>query len=141
MLSWLFLKTTPPSHRPSIFVFNYLTADLLATAEASSDLSIPDSVSFVAGINPAISEPLLVLLAVNCAAEAFKDQSSNCTATADPVFQFDQTTFDSMMGANTFPLGQYYALEFSPNVLIPIPPAFYLFGSGLVGLIGIAKRK
>jgi hypothetical protein len=28
-----------------------------------------------------------------------------------------------------------------PASPIPIPPALYLFGSGLLGLIGIARRK
>ena len=31
--------------------------------------------------------------------------------------------------------------QFSFDVVVPIPPAIYLFGSGLLGLIGLARRK
>lgn len=31
--------------------------------------------------------------------------------------------------------------QFSFDVVVPIPPALYLFGSGLLGLIGLARRE
>ena len=36
---------------------------------------------------------------------------------------------------------QINSLSFTSDALVPIPPALYLFGSGLLGLIGIARRK
>jgi len=37
-------------------------------------------------------------------------------AVADPVFTFDQATFDKEMGSDTFPLADYYKFEYSPNL-------------------------
>jgi len=34
----------------------------------------------------------------------------------------------------------YWSLEIAPSI-VPIPPAVWLFGSGLLGLIGVARRK
>jgi len=65
--------------------------------------------------------------------------SATCGAAVDPFLGFDQATFDATMGANTFPLNQYFQFVVSENV-VPIPPAVWLFGSGLLGLVGIARR-
>jgi len=32
-------------------------------------------------------------------------------------------------------------LIFGNSTVVPIPPAFWLFGSGLLGLVGMARRK
>jgi hypothetical protein len=50
------------------------------------------------------------------------DASAHCLAKVDPLIGFDQARFDAIMGANTFPLSQYYAFVFSENVPLP-PPA------------------
>lgn len=63
---------------------------------------------------------------------------AGCGAYVDPIISFDQEAFDELMGENTFNLEEYYHLEFSP---VPVPPAIWLIGSGLIGLIGIARRK
>lgn len=64
----------------------------------------------------------------------------NCKAHVDPTIRFDQAAFDALYGANSFTLTDYYRLQFSENV-VPIPPAVWLFGSGLLGLIAVARRK
>lgn len=63
-----------------------------------------------------------------------------CSARVDPFLGFDQAAFDAIMGANTFPLNEYYQFVVSPNA-VPIPPALWLFGSGLVGLIALGRRR
>ena len=44
------------------------------------------------------------------------------------------------LGGNPLSQGQFdnVRLDFSP---VPIPAAVWLFGSGLLGLIGVARRK
>ena len=37
--------------------------------------------------------------------------------------------------------GNATGVSLGPGQVIPIPPALYLFGSGLLGLIGMARRK
>jgi hypothetical protein len=66
--------------------------------------------------------------------------SNRCAAQVSSSLGFDQAAFDAIMGADTFPLNQYYQFVISPNA-VPIPPAVWLFGSGLLGLIGVARRK
>ena len=66
--------------------------------------------------------------------------SARCAAQVDPFLGFDQAAFDAVMGADTFVLNDYYRFVVSENV-VPVPPAVWLFGSGLLGLIGIARYR
>ncbi len=72
---------------------------------------------------------------------------SYCTPTSGdpacvntPEIGFDQTAFDLEMGANTFVLDEFYNIAFSPNI-VPIPPAVWLFGSALMGVLGLGRCK
>ena len=42
--------------------------------------------------------------------------SNECQAVADPGLTFDQAAFNAEMGSNTFPLAEYYSIEYSPNL-------------------------
>ena len=64
-----------------------------------------------------------------------------CQAYSDPILVFDQAQFDAQMGEDTFLLADYYSIEVSPNAFVPVPASAWLFGSGLLGLVGIARRK
>ena len=48
------------------------------------------------------------------------DASGQCSADVDPFIGFDQARFDEIMGANTFPLNEYYAFVFSENLPVPL---------------------
>ena len=52
------------------------------------------------------------------------------------VFGFRQLSTDSDFGAATTTVS-----DFSAPSAIPVPAAVWLFGSGLIGLVGIARRK
>ena len=70
--------------------------------------------------------------------------AADCSVFIDPEIGFDQAAFDLQMGANTFDLNEYYQIVFSPNIpssVVPVPSANFLFGSGLLGLVGIARNK
>jgi len=44
----------------------------------------------------------------------------------------------------TFDQGTYYevwSVDITPATVIPVPAAVWLFGSGLLGLVGVARRK
>jgi len=95
-----------------------------------------------------------VNLGANCYVNAFGgwDDSTNprtpitgvgnCSTQVDPVIRFDQAAFDALYGANSFTLTDHYRLQFSENVnAVPLPPAVWLLGSGLLGLIAVARRK
>jgi hypothetical protein len=65
-----------------------------------------------------------------------------CQDVVDPGFKFDQAAFDAEMGANTFPLDEYYAFAYSPNLTqTPEPSSLLLLGSGLVCLAGVLRRR
>lgn len=60
-------------------------------------------------------------------------------AVADPLFEFDQATFDTWMGENTFQLSDYYGFEFSPGAeIVPEPSAAVL---GVAGMAGVMLRR
>jgi len=63
------------------------------------------------------------------------------SALTHSIFRFDGSTGDFIdVFATGSGLGQTTSLVFTPSA-VPIPAAVWLFGSGLLGLIGIAKRK
>jgi hypothetical protein len=82
-----------------------------------------------------------------CGAEAGQTTnvlSSACQAMVDPVFIFDQATFDAEMGANTFPLDEYFSLQYSPNMdisSIPEPSTLLLTGFGIAVLAPCLRRR
>lgn len=91
------------------------------------------------------STPYYFILASACEAVPVGPGTPvQCSARADPTIEFDQARFDELMGADTFSLADNFQMLYSPGLedtAIPIPPSVWLFGSGLLGLIGIARRK
>lgn len=67
---------------------------------------------------------------------------AECQSKVDPTIYLDQEAFDAKYGSESFLLSDYYRLQFSDNVdVVPLPAAAWLFGSGLLGLVGVARRK
>lgn len=48
---------------------------------------------------------------------------------------------DSVTGVDSFGLGFDATWDFSTYSVVPFPAAVWLFGSGLIGLFGLARRK
>ncbi|MGB5259917.1 MAG: hypothetical protein WBO34_05270 [Gammaproteobacteria bacterium] len=53
-----------------------------------------------------------------------------------PAITFTDTFIGTAFDTNQLPMGFDYSIT-----AIPLPPALYLFGSGLLGLIGVARKK
>lgn len=70
---------------------------------------------------------------------------SAAQAAVDPIIRLDQAAFDATYGSNSFPLAQYYRIDFSPNVplaAVPEPAStMILLGASLVGLIGFRRFR
>ena len=68
---------------------------------------------------------------------------STAQAAVDPSISFDQAAFDLKYGSNSFPLAEYYHIDFSPNVplaAVPLPSTMLFLGCGLVGLVGFRRK-
>ena len=89
--------------------------------------------------NVQLGEQYGIELHVDWFAEAGIGYAGNCQALVDPVFSFNQTAFDALMGSKTFPLAQYYEFSISPNLAVPEPSVFPLMLAGL-GVLGVAAR-
>jgi hypothetical protein len=81
------------------------------------------------GPNEALDWDALIWLTASC--DAGGGVGATCDAFVDPIVSFADPNH-----------ANFYAFNFSSNLpTIPVPPAVWLFGSGLIGLIGIARRK
>lgn len=63
--------------------------------------------------------------------------------TSDPDFAYYFSTYSGSQGAYLYKSDDFYAWAVHDGDVgaVPIPSAVWLFGSGLIGLIGIARRK
>jgi hypothetical protein len=76
----------------------------------------------------------------HCRPELFDTNFSQ--AVADPLFTFDQETFDQAFGENSFPLADYFEFTYSPGTLVaPEPGSALLFLAGLAGCFVRRVRK
>ncbi len=58
------------------------------------------------------------------------------------INSFFGSNWGSFIGGSTSPLNDSFplAVDLTPSA-VPVPAAVWLFGSGLIGLVGVAKRK
>lgn len=81
-----------------------------------------------AGITP-LDWSARIWLIASCSAGG--GPGATCNAFADPIFTFADPTH-----------AEHYAFNFSPNIsIIPVPAAAWLFYSGMVLIIGVARRR
>jgi hypothetical protein len=59
---------------------------------------------------------------------------------AATLYQFDWQSVDEVV-MSTFGGTGWFVMDDIEYSVVPIPPALWLFGSGLLGLIGIARKK
>ena len=151
------LDSTPPVLTPTIPVQTFVSAevDLFGDSIGSASLTLtgpgyesgsvlaiapPNLVSsrITADIVP--DEVYLIEMTASCYSVASIGATvGHCLAIIDPLVFFDQAAFDAELGASSFNLADYYSIEVSS--VVPVPASVWLFGSGLIGLIGIARRK
>jgi hypothetical protein len=93
----------------------------------------------------------------NCETSIYDETASNCLFTGGPnsagnnastVFSFASTDNDGdgTLGISMMPGGPFENSSFNFNLqgtmtVVPIPAAVWLFGSGLAGLFGIARKR
>ena len=65
--------------------------------------------------------------------------SGSYQAVIDPIFEIDPNAMIEGNDGLMYHATELYEMAYSPN-LVPIPAAFLLFGSSLVGIIGIRKK-
>ena len=69
-----------------------------------------------------IEEDQTFIKQVLCSAEArWPVGNGFCSAVLDPLINFDQATADAILGANTFPLADYFEIEYSGNLNVDGP--------------------
>lgn len=136
-------------NNPSDPSFTFPTDDFSAVVSGVGAAAFDETLSLDLALPPP-GEYFNILMQAGCVArvsaggapdDPTKTGSTSCSAFVDPAFAFDQAAFDLQMGADTFLLEDYYRIDLSDNLVIPVPAAVWLFASGLVGLIAIARRE
>jgi hypothetical protein len=136
------LKVGPPSNQG-------LAAEIGYTNLPNGDFVSPP-INVPIGLTPTNDDQLQIILRANAAANVsagghWLESKGSCYV--DPTFAFDQATFDAnaaLLGYQTFPLDQYFALEFSPGldqlgVPEPSSAALLLLGGILPCLVYIRR--
>lgn len=63
-------------------------------------------------------------------------------AFADPLIMFDQETFDATWGEDSFPLADYFRIEYSPGIVfVPEPSTLLIAAVGIVCLLSQRRRS
>jgi len=103
-----------------------------------------DSISRVMPRNLRVGETIHSTLFADARAfETYKPQAlaKQSTAAADPLFEFNQSAFDELMGGNTFLLADNFALVYSPG-MIPEPSSAALMMLALAVLsVHLTRRR
>jgi hypothetical protein len=86
------------------------------------------SCTSAAGRHPYVAQPVL---------------GNDCGAVVDPRFELDQAAFDEAMGAASFALADFFAVDLSANILaaVPEPGPLGLLAAGLAGLAARARAR
>lgn len=143
---------SPFPSSPLAFPTDAFSVSLSGLGSASFDNSVTLDLQL-----PHTNEYYHVNVGAGCQARATKpgapdapveSSSTACNAFVDPSFSFNQSAFDSLMGANTFNLADYYKIELSDNLApppppplsnVPEPPGIVLMSLGL-GLLYLRRR-
>jgi hypothetical protein len=134
------------------------------------DSAMYDLVFYDAGSNPSVGATSLVIPSLTGIVEVTPDSAPNYIGvydlglpTQDAAFlgatpEFELALYDPAAGTytevisfTTLIAGNSYAIQFDNGVTgqlfgvdlmpVPVPAAVWLFGSGLLGLVGVARRR
>ena len=129
------------------------------------DSAMYDLVFYNAGSNPSLGATSLVIPSLTGIVEVTPDSAPNYFGVYDgdtaflgatPEFElalYDPSamTYTEVVSFTTLIPGNSYAIQFDNGVTgqllgvdlapIPVPAAVWLFGSGLLGLVGVARRR
>lgn len=72
----------------------------------------------------------------SCVTSAGPPNSADCSVQVSYLVEFDQDTFDQQMGAQTFPLDQYFII-----VPLPEPGSGAMLASGVGALLALGRRR
>jgi len=72
---------------------------------------------------------------------AYTTQDPNSDLASDPQYSCNPATYTGTGTCSALTSGWFAVKGALPPSEVPIPPAVWLFGSGLLGMIGIARRK
>ena len=110
---------------PEVELFPGVTYSIMASHMCISDANGGDSCALTFTFGPAVT----YASGINHLLLFFSDNGNPLDLTAKDV----QTLNNGYLGPNFAYLDEF--------AVAPVPPAVYLFGSGLLGLVGMARRK
>jgi hypothetical protein len=114
----IFVRGEAHGHARAFVRLNYGTPYVAQTINGDQTFDI----GILMEIDPNDPQANLVFVELLASASGHNMQpafASSSQAYADPLFTFDQALFDQQMGANTFPLADYFEFEYSEWLLNP----------------------
>lgn len=132
------------TYASELFSFNVFLDNTASDPSGSSDVSYGGSLGFgdlatFSGFRQdtvwTITETLPSIAWANVQWEVI------CTATSDCFSSYNDSVPNQISFNLTIPANADTLTIKAVNTLVPIPAAVWLFGSGLIGLVGMARRK
>ncbi|MDJ0788800.1 MAG: hypothetical protein QNK05_18480 [Myxococcota bacterium] len=115
--------------------------NFIDSASISGTDSLEDEFRFSLAVDRSVPVRIVIEATCGVVGSVVEGGTTDCQSVIDPVIRFDQAAFDARMGADTFPLDEFFAIELSANLPEPDPGMLLASGGLLLALSRGVRRR